>query len=81
MKIKLKLFASFRQAFDSSEIEYELPEGSTASDLLNDIISKHPSLERLRGHVIVTVNRNAVSLEFILNEGAEISILPPVSGG
>ena len=81
MKIKLRLFASFRQLFNSGEIEYTLPDGATAQDLLDDIFTKHPDLQRFKGHVVITINREASPLTAVIKEGDEVAILPPVSGG
>jgi len=81
LKFKLRLFASFRQTFGTNELEYELPDGSTANDLVEDILEKYPSLDKFRGHVVVTRNREAVPLTTPIHEGEEIAILPPVSGG
>ena len=81
MKFTLKLFASFRVAFGNSIIEYEMPEGSTAGNLVEDVLKKFPSLERFRGHVVITINNQSVSPEITIEEDDEVSILPPVSGG
>ncbi|MEM2839216.1 MAG: MoaD/ThiS family protein [Thermoplasmata archaeon] len=81
MKIRLKLFASFRQIFNASEIEFELPEGATAQDLLDDLFLKYPDLRRFKGHVVVTINRQASPLTAGISDGDEVAILPPVSGG
>lgn len=81
MKIKLKPFAFFRQALGASDLQYEVKSGATAQDLLDDIISKYPSLEKSRDHVVITINKQAVHLEAPLHEGDEVAILPPVSGG
>jgi sulfur-carrier protein len=81
MMIRLKLFAFFRQAFGASDLQYEIRAGATAKDLIDDIISKHPALEKSRDHVIITVNKQAVHPDALLNEGDEVAILPPVSGG
>jgi molybdopterin converting factor subunit 1 len=81
MKIKLKLFAFFRQALGTSELQYVLREGATAKDLLDEIVRKHPSLEKSRDHVVVTVNKQAVHFDSVLHDGDEVAILPPVSGG
>lgn len=81
MMIKLRPFAFFRQALGAPELPYELPDGATAGDLLDDIIRKHPSLEKSRGHVVITVNRTAVKMTDVLRDGDEVAILPPVSGG
>ena len=81
MKIKLKLFAFFRQAFGASDLQYEIKTGATAQDLLDDIISKHPTLEKSRNHVVIMINKQAVHPDAPLHEGDEVAILPPVSGG
>jgi MoaD family protein len=81
MKIKLKPLAFFRQVLGAPELSYEIAEGATAEDLLEDIFRKHPVLEKSRGHVVVTINKTAVMLTETLREGDEVSILPPVSGG
>ncbi len=81
MMIKLKPFAFFRQALGASDLQYEIRAGATAKDLLDDIISRHPSLEKSRDHVIITINKQAVHLDALLSEGDEVAILPPVSGG
>jgi molybdopterin synthase sulfur carrier subunit len=81
MRIKLKLFAFFRQAFGASDLQYEIRTGATAQDLLDDIMSKHPTLEKSRNHVVITINKHAVHLDAPLHEGDEVAILPPVSGG
>ncbi|MEM4262302.1 MAG: MoaD/ThiS family protein [Thermoplasmata archaeon] len=77
----MKLFASFRQIFNASEIEFELPEGATAQDLLDDLFLKYPDLRRFKGHVVVTINHQASPLTAGISDGDEVAILPPVSGG
>jgi len=81
MKVKLKLFASFRQIFNAGEVEFEICEGATAQDLLDDLFLKYPDLQRFKGHVVVTINRQASPLTAGIREGDEVAILPPVSGG
>jgi len=81
MIIRLKLFAFFRQVLGAPELSYEIAEGATAGDLIDDILRKHPSLEGSRGHVVITVNKTAVKLTDKIHEGDEVAILPPVSGG
>ena len=81
MKITLRLFATFRQIFNSGEIVYELPEGATVQDLLDGLFLKRPELQRFKDHVVVTINRQASPSTAVIREGDEVAILPPVSGG
>jgi len=81
MRIKLTLFAFFRQVFGAPVVPYDLAEGSTVDDLLEDIFRKHPTLEKSRGHVVVTINKIAVKFTEKLKDGDDVAILPPVGGG
>jgi molybdopterin synthase sulfur carrier subunit len=81
MIIRLRLFAFFRQEFGAPEVAYEIADGSSVGDLLESIFKKYPSLEKSRGHTVVTINRVPVKMEEKIHDGDEIVILPPVSGG
>ena len=59
----------------------ELPEGSRVSDALAVIERQVPGLAALRPHLAVAVNQRLVDPGTILTGGAEIALLPPVSGG
>ncbi len=81
MKIKVKLFASFREIVGSEEEDIIIPEGATVRDLLDTYVARFPKLERYREHIILSVNKEYGAPARVLCEGDEISFLPPVSGG
>ncbi|MBU1159352.1 MAG: molybdopterin converting factor subunit 1 [Candidatus Thermoplasmatota archaeon] len=81
MKIKVKLFASFREIVGSKDEDIEVPEGATVKDLLDTYIARFPKLERYREHIILSVNKEYGAPAKILSDGDEVSFLPPVSGG
>ncbi len=81
MKVRVKLFAAFREVVGTKEEEIDLPVGTTVSGLLDDYIRRFPALERYREHIILSVNREYGAPSRVLKEGDEVSFLPPVTGG
>ena len=81
MKIRVKLFASFREIVGEKEEEIEVEDGTTVHMLLEQYIARFPAMERFREHIILSVNREYGPSGMELKEGDEVSFLPPVSGG
>ena len=79
--ITLKLFAAYQEAYKVPELQLTLSPGTTVSQLLEKIISQHPELEQWRTVTKFGVNLNFVPPETILQEGDEVVLIPPVSGG
>ncbi len=81
MKVKIKLYAAFRDIVGSKEEDLDIKEDSTVQSLLDSYITRFPQLARYREHIILSVNKEYGAPNRILREGDEISFLPPVSGG
>lgn len=81
MRIRVKLFASFRTIVGQKEEDLEVSDGTTVKGLLDLYVSRFPDLERYREHIILSVNTEYGSPSRMLKEGDEVSFLPPVSGG
>lgn len=80
MKVRVRLFASLAQAAGFRERELDLPEGSTAGDVLLQL--KRGPLIALGGiRVLHAVNRQHCEATRVLAEGDEVGLFPPVSGG
>ncbi|MFY9824021.1 MAG: molybdenum cofactor biosynthesis protein MoaE [Thermoanaerobaculia bacterium] len=81
MKIHLLAFASAGDALGASEMELEMPEGSRVADLRARLDQEHPAIVPLWPRLAVAVDGKVVSMEEPLRDGAEVALLPPVSGG
>jgi len=76
MRVNVALFAVLRERAGAGTIELELPDGSTAADAvaaMSDVIGDCP--------VVLAVNRVYARPEHALDEGDEVALIPPVSGG
>jgi molybdopterin converting factor subunit 1 len=79
MKIKVSFFAQSREIAGQSQMDFEIKEGDTVSDLLSRLISRFHDLSSV--HIMVAVNSSYVDNSQILHDGDEVAIIPPVSGG
>ncbi len=81
MKIRLLAFASAGDALGATEMELELAEGSLVADLRVWLDAYHPKILPLWPRLAVAMDGRIVSPEEALRDGAEVALLPPVSGG
>lgn len=81
MRVRVRLFASLREAAGRSESELELPEGASAEAAWQALAAELPALAARRPSLAVAVNRSYAGFETGLRDGDEVVFLPPVSGG
>ena len=81
MKIRLLAFASAGDALGASEMDLEMPDGSRVADLRERLDRDHPKLAPLWPRLAVAVDGRVSPPETPLTDGAEVALLPPVSGG
>ena len=81
MTITVLFFAQARDHAGRARGTLELPEGSRVADALALLERDHPALAALRPHLAVAVDQRLAQPDTPLTEGAELALLPPVSGG
>jgi molybdopterin synthase catalytic subunit len=81
MKIRLLAFASAGDALGAAEMDLELANGSRVSDLRARLDRDHPRIAPLWSRLAVAMDGRIVSPGELLRDGAEVALLPPVSGG
>ena len=82
MIVRVLSFATALDAVGSAETEHDLPDGSTVADLVERLTAAHPGLEALWPRLAVAIDGEvAGDRTATLHDGAEVALLPPVSGG
>jgi len=81
MKLKVNFYAVCRDLTNSDSCEIDLPVQVSKKDAIETIVQQFPALEKIAQQLALAVNNRYVMSEITLNEGDEISIIPPVSGG
>jgi sulfur-carrier protein len=81
MRVRVRLFASLREAAGEGEVELDLPAGASAEDAWRALVGRHPALANRRASLSAAVNRRYVAFDAPLRAGDEVVFVPPVSGG
>lgn len=81
MVVRVRLFASLRQAAGTGTLSYSLPDGATVADLVRNLAAEYPRLPMAAGAIYASVNRVYAGQDTILQPGDEVGLFPPVSGG
>ncbi|MGE4620370.1 MAG: MoaD/ThiS family protein [Planctomycetota bacterium] len=81
MKTEVLLFASLKDLARADRISVELADHACVSDLLASISSQHPILEERLSLTRVAIDDRFAAPEDLIPPGAEIALIPPVSGG
>jgi molybdopterin converting factor subunit 1 len=81
MTVTVRLFARARDLAGAPSVVVELADGATAGDLRRRLGDIHPALTPLLSHCALAVNDDFADDARVLPPGAEVALLPPVSGG
>jgi sulfur-carrier protein len=81
IELTIKLFAAYQEVCGVSELILEFPPSTTAANILENLIAQHPQLEQWRNLTRFGVNWQFVEPDTVLQDGDELVLIPPVSGG
>ncbi len=81
MRVRVRLFARYREAAGQERLELDLPEGGTVESAWSAVVARHPALAPYRPYTLFAVGHDYVSPEHPLRPGDELCLFPPVSGG
>jgi len=81
MRVKVRLFASLREATSQEMVYLDLDEGATVADAWAGLCLYDQNLAACHGHVLMALNRRYVAGNERLSDGDELAFFPPVSGG
>jgi molybdopterin synthase catalytic subunit/molybdopterin converting factor small subunit len=79
IQVRVLSFGVLKDRFGSAAATLELPEGATVGSLLEQLSERQPAAP-LRG-IAVSVNAEYALASQELQDGDEVGLLPPVSGG
>jgi molybdopterin converting factor subunit 1 len=80
-KIRILFFATLKDRAGRGQVELELPDGATVTDLRAQLSALYPAVGPLLNHALVAVNQGYAFNDDRIPENAEVALFPPVSGG
>jgi molybdopterin converting factor small subunit len=81
VEVRVHFYSYFKDLAGSAEVSETLAPGSRLEDLLQQIFLRFPKLAAMRKSALVAVGINYQVGDYILAEGDEVSLFPPVQGG
>jgi len=81
IQVTVKLFAAYQEAYGMPELVLELPPGTLVKEVRDRLLKDQPQLEQWRDVTRFGVNLQFVDPETPLQNGDEVVLIPPVSGG
>jgi len=78
MRVRLLLFATYRDIAGTGELTLDLPASASARDAVRVL---RVSASRIPAEPVIAINREYSDLDDVLNDGDELALLPPVAGG
>ena len=80
MKVEILLFGIAREIVGASRIEFPLESPLDVKSFKEMLESRYPKMNHL-AYYKVAINQEFAGDEQVLNEGDEVALIPPVSGG
>jgi molybdopterin converting factor subunit 1 len=81
IKVQVLFFGAARDAAGKGELELSLTDPATARNVLDKLFDTFPDLRRFGRSLLIAVNQEYANPDVPLNDGDEIALFPPVSGG
>ncbi|HEY3855089.1 MAG TPA: MoaD/ThiS family protein [Verrucomicrobiae bacterium] len=81
MRVRVHFYSYFKELAGATEISEHVPPGSTLESLLEVLFARFPKLAAMRKSMLIAVGVEYQGAEYILQEGDEVSMFPPVQGG
>ena len=81
MTVRVQFWSYFKDLAGSAEIAATLADGATIADLLKDVYTRFPKLAAAEKSTLIAVGVDYQPRNHRLQDGDEVSLFPPVSGG
>ncbi|HYE91892.1 MAG TPA: molybdenum cofactor biosynthesis protein MoaE [Terriglobales bacterium] len=81
MRVRVRLFARYREATGQERLDVEVPDGGTVETAWSAVVGRHPVLSPYRPYTLFAVGHDYVQPDHTLRADDELCLFPPVSGG
>jgi MoaE-MoaD fusion protein len=81
VRVRVRLFARYREALGRERLEVDLPEDGTVESAWSAVAERHPELAPYRPFTLFAVGQDYVTPDHRLRPDDELCLFPPVSGG
>jgi molybdopterin synthase catalytic subunit len=79
--IRVLFFGAARDAVGQAEVDFVLPEPANVATTFSRLLLTYPQLGRFGRSLLIAVNQEYAAADRLVQNGDELAIFPPVSGG
>jgi len=81
MNVTVHFYSYFKDLTGCAQAAEDVAPGSTIADLQRQLFARFPKLAAMRNSMLVAVGIDYQPRNYVLQEGDEVSLFPPVQGG
>lgn len=81
MKVTVRYFAAHREATGVADEVLDVPDATSVTELMEELMRRHPGLVDLRRDTVISVNKGIGTGDIGLQDGDDVALFPPISGG
>jgi molybdopterin converting factor small subunit len=81
MRVKVSFYSYFKDLTGCATTAAELPAGSTLGSLFDQLARRFPRLVSMQKATLMAVGVEYQERSYVLQDGDEVSLFPPVQGG
>ena len=81
MNVQVTFYSYFRDLTGVAQTAEVLPDGGTIADLYRQLTARFPKLAPMQKSTLIAVGVDYQSRDYVLQEGDDVSLFPPVQGG
>ena len=81
MPVRIQFWSYFKDLTGCAQASEELPPGATIGDLLQRLHARFPKLLAMQNSTLIAVGVEYQARDYVLKDGDEVSLFPPVQGG
>jgi MoaD family protein len=81
MRVSIHFYSYFKDLAGCARTEESAADGATLSDVLKQIFQRFPKLAAMERSMLVAVGVDYQPRNYVLKDGDEVSLFPPVQGG
>jgi molybdopterin converting factor small subunit len=81
MTVRVQFFSWFKDLAGCAQTVEEVASGGTLGELHEKVVARFPALGPLKKSTLLAVGVDYQPRDYVLREGDEVSLFPPVQGG
>lgn len=81
MRVAVHFYSYFKELTGCADTLEEISDGAAIADLQNQLTKKFPKLASMQKSTLIAVGVEYQKKDYVLKEGDEVSLFPPVQGG